>query len=54
MAIGLSTYAFFWRASERVAAPMTLAQMLEKTASMGVTLFQICDYPQIETWSDAE
>ncbi|WP_455813950.1 sugar phosphate isomerase/epimerase family protein [Pseudomonas graminis] len=54
MAIGLSTYAFFWRASERVPAPMTLAQMLEKTADMGVTLFQICDYPQIESWSDAE
>ena len=54
MAIGLSTYAFFWRASARVPFPMTLTQMLEKTAGMGVTLFQICDYPQIESWSDDE
>lgn len=54
MAIGLSTYAFFWRGSDRVPAPLTLAQMLEQTAAMGVKLFQICDYTQIESWSDAE
>lgn len=54
MAIGLSTYAFFWRASERVPAPLTLAQMLEQTAALGVKLFQICDYAPIESWSDAQ
>ncbi|MBP2167806.1 sugar phosphate isomerase/epimerase [Erwinia toletana] len=54
MAIGLSTYAFFWRSSARVPAPLNLAQMLEQTAAMGVKLFQICDYPQIESWSDTE
>ncbi len=54
MTIGLSTYAFFWRASTRVAQPMTLAQMLQKTAEMSVSLFQICDYAQIEQWSDDE
>lgn len=54
MAIGLSTYAFFWRSSARVPAPLTLPQMLEQTASMGVRLFQICDYPQIESWSDIQ
>lgn len=54
MAIGLSTYAFFWRASDRVPAPLTLAQMLEQTAAIDVRLFQICDYPQIESWSDEQ
>ena len=29
MAIGLSTYAFFWRISERVEHPLTLREMLE-------------------------
>ena len=30
MAIGLSTYAFFWRISERVEHPLTLHEMLEQ------------------------
>lgn len=54
MAIGLSTYAYFWRSSDRVPAPLSLAQMLEQTAAMDVKLFQICDYAGIESWSDAE
>lgn len=49
--IGLSTYAFFWRISSQVSVPMTLEQMLEQTAEMGVSVFQICDYPAIESWS---
>lgn len=53
MAIGLSTYAFFWRGSEQVSTPMTLEAMLEETAQLGGEVFQICDYPAIETFDEA-
>ncbi|MFC0682291.1 sugar phosphate isomerase/epimerase family protein [Lysobacter korlensis] len=52
--IGLSTYSFFWRWSERAPEPLTLPQMLTRTAELGVGLFQICDYPPIEDSSPAE
>ncbi|ART63228.1 sugar phosphate isomerase/epimerase family protein [Kushneria marisflavi] len=52
MAIGLSTYAFFWRGSEQVETPMTLEAMLEETAELGGKVFQICDYPAIETFDE--
>ncbi|MEG3109496.1 MULTISPECIES: TIM barrel protein [unclassified Pantoea] len=52
--IGLSTYAFFWRMSSQVPEPLTLAQMLEQTAALDVSVFQICDYPAIESWPDAQ
>ncbi|EIC82744.1 Xylose isomerase domain protein [Serratia sp. M24T3] len=51
MAIGLSTYAFFWRHSDRVPAPMGLDAMLENTAELGGQVFQICDYVGIERLS---
>ncbi|SEB66455.1 Sugar phosphate isomerase/epimerase [Paramicrobacterium humi] len=54
MTIGLNTYAFFWQWSDRVRTPISLEQMLQKTADLGIELFQICDYPQIETRSDEE
>lgn len=54
MSIGLSTYAYFWRMSDKAPTPMTLQQMLQQTADMGVSLFQICDYPQLEGWSPAQ
>lgn len=54
MAIGLSTYAYFWRASQQVPQPLSLAQMLQQTADLGVSLFQICDYAPIESWSDEQ
>ncbi len=54
MAIGLSTYAFFWRMSSRVPDPMGLEAMLDHTAESGATVFQICDYPTVETLSFAE
>lgn len=54
MTIGLSTYSFFWRASERVSSPMTLFQMLEQCAELDVKLFQICDYEKITALSDAD
>ncbi|WP_207454788.1 sugar phosphate isomerase/epimerase family protein [Herbiconiux sp. SYSU D00978] len=46
--IGTSTYAYFWRWSERAPEPMTLEAMLRDTAEEGAEVFQICDYPQIE------
>jgi sugar phosphate isomerase/epimerase len=54
MTIGLSTYSFFWRHSERVGSPLGLAQMIEETARLGVGLFQVCDYPQVERMSRGE
>lgn len=54
MSTGLSTYAYFWRMSEKVPAPMSLQQVLQQTADMGVSVFQICDYPQIESWAPAQ
>ena len=54
MAIGLSTYAFFWRISERVEHPLTLHQMLEHTHESGCSVLQICDYSPLETLSAAE
>lgn len=50
--IGLSSYAFFWQMSDRVSRPLSLPQALERTADMGVELFQVCDYAPLETMSD--
>jgi sugar phosphate isomerase/epimerase len=47
MAIGLSTYAYFWQASDRVDHPLSLADMVAATAEQGVEVLQICDYPQV-------
>ena len=52
--IGLSSYAFFWQLSERVSMPLSIHQALERTAALGVDLFQICDYAPLESMSDAE
>jgi sugar phosphate isomerase/epimerase len=54
MAVGLSTYAFFWRASAAARRPLSLAAMLAQTRRLGVGVFQICDYPAIESMSKAE
>jgi sugar phosphate isomerase/epimerase len=54
MTIGLSTYSFFWQHSERVSSPLGLAQMIEETGRLGVGLFQVCDYPQVERMSRGE
>lgn len=53
MAIGLSTYAFFWRGASSASKPMSLEQMLEETAEPGGGVFQICDYPAVEQLSTA-
>ena len=49
MAVGLSTYAFFWEWSDRNPTPITLEAMLRRTAALGATVFQICDYPPVES-----
>ncbi|MDQ0819632.1 sugar phosphate isomerase/epimerase [Arthrobacter sp. V4I6] len=52
--IGLSSYAFFWQLSDKVAEPLSLHEALERTAAWGVDLFQICDYEPLESMSAAE
>ena len=54
MAIGLSTYAFFWRWSSAAPRPLSLPEMLDETAALGAGVFQICDYPAIESMTAAE
>jgi sugar phosphate isomerase/epimerase len=46
--IGLSSYAFFWRSSDRVPEPMDVEDMVRETASLGVGLLQLCDVPGLE------
>ncbi|ASN19955.1 sugar phosphate isomerase/epimerase family protein [Arthrobacter sp. YN] len=52
--IGLSSYAFFWQLSDKVTEPLSIHQALERTAVLGVDLFQICDYAPLEAMTDAE
>ena len=52
--IGLGTYAYFWQLSDRMPRPLTLVEVLERAAVHGVGVFQICDYPQLETLSPNE
>ncbi|PSM44883.1 sugar phosphate isomerase [Streptomyces dioscori] len=54
MAYGISTYAYFWRFSDRAPRPMTLPEMLRDTASLGGQAFQICDYAPIESYDSAQ
>ena len=51
MTIGLSTYAFLWRSSDRVENPMTLHDILETTAASGCSLLQICDFAPLDELS---
>jgi 3-oxoisoapionate decarboxylase len=50
MTIGLGTYAFFWQWHDTAENPLTLAQMIDRTADLGVSVFQICDYPLLESY----
>ncbi|WP_105566585.1 sugar phosphate isomerase/epimerase family protein [Microbacterium halophytorum] len=52
--IGLGSYAYFWRHSARVDAPLTLAEEFEDARRLGVGLFQICDDARLERMGDAE
>ncbi|GAA3968670.1 TIM barrel protein [Streptomyces marokkonensis] len=53
MAYGISTYAYFWRISDRAPRPMSLTAMLRDTAELGGEVFQICDYAPIESYDAA-
>ncbi|WP_394428410.1 sugar phosphate isomerase/epimerase family protein [Streptomyces sp. SGAir0957] len=53
MAYGISTYAYFWRISGRAPKPLSLLDMLVDTKELGGQVFQICDYPDIETYDAA-
>ena len=50
--IGLSSYAFFWQLSDQITEPLTIHEALQKTADLGVDLFQICDYAPLEDMAD--
>jgi 3-oxoisoapionate decarboxylase len=50
MTIGLGTYAFFWQWHDTAKNPLTLPAMIDRTADLGVRLFQICDYPLLESY----
>ena len=52
MTTGLGTYAFFWRWHASAPEPLTLEAMVEETAAAGLDRFQICDYPDLETYDD--
>ena len=52
MTIGVGTYAFFWQWQTTAAQPLSLTDMIDKAARWDVGLFQICDYPLIETYDD--
>ena len=51
MTIGLSTYAFLWRSSDRVENPLTLHDILEHTRASGCSLLQICDFAPLDELS---
>jgi sugar phosphate isomerase/epimerase len=52
--IGLSTYSFFWQWHETAPRPISLVEMIDKTADWDVHVLQICDYPAIDGFdSDA-
>lgn len=54
MAYGISTYAYFWRISSFAPEPMSLPAMLRDTRALGGEVFQICDYPPIESYDDEQ
>ena len=52
--IGLSTYSFFWQWHETAARPVSLADIVTKTASWDVDLLQLCDYPALDRYDAAQ
>lgn len=57
--LGLGTYAFFWEGAAtlpdgRNPEPLPLTGMLQRTAELGLSLFQICDYAPLLGFSAAE
>lgn len=54
MPIGLSTYSFFWQWHRTAPEPLPLAGMLARTEEWGAELLQVCDYPAVEEYDDAQ
>ena len=54
MAIGLSTYSFFWRWHPTATEPLSLPGMLARTQDWGAELLQVCDHPAIEEYDEAQ
>ncbi len=52
--IGLSTYSFFWQWHETAPRPLSLAEIVAKTASWDVDLLQLCDYPALDRYDAAQ
>ena len=54
MTIGLGTYAFFWQWHQTAETPLSLTGMVDRTADLGVGVFQICDYPLFESYDSSD
>jgi sugar phosphate isomerase/epimerase len=52
--MGLGSYAFFWRHSDRAPEPLSLEDELRQTRVAGLGRFQICDYGPLLDFSDTE
>ncbi|QUG42595.1 sugar phosphate isomerase/epimerase [Psychrobacillus sp. INOP01] len=52
MQLGLSTYSFFWQISKNNPNALTLEDIIKETKAYGLNLLQICDFPELETYSD--
>ena len=50
MTIGLGTYAFFWQWHQTAEVLLALTTWWIALPTLGVGLFQICDYPAIESY----
>ena len=48
MKIGIGTYSLFWEFSERNPEPLSIDGMIDRAASLGCDVFQICDDPRVE------
>lgn len=53
MDIGIGSYALFWEWHDHP-DPLSIEAMVDRAASLGCTVFEICDDPRIEDLSPAE
>ncbi|MGO1538385.1 MAG: sugar phosphate isomerase/epimerase family protein [Leucobacter sp.] len=51
MDIGIGTYSLLWEWHEKNPHPLPLTALLDRAAELKCDVFQICDYPAIETFS---
>lgn len=54
MTLGISTYAYQWRSSDSAVAPMTLEQIFDDAARLGLTPVQVCDWAPLTSMTDRE